>query len=86
MPDALTPSPLAEADPRSLDDVMSSRPPFDAGALTRMVAELRRMRVKWQQDEAEGKASKQARAKRGGTKATSAPASVDDLWDEGGTS
>ena len=48
-------SPLSEADPRSLDEIFSSRPPFDPGALRRQIEEFRRMRVKWQSDAAEGK-------------------------------
>lgn len=55
------PSPLSEADPRSLDEVFSSRPPFDPSAMRRAVEEFRRMRVKWQQDAAEGKSKRVAK-------------------------
>ena len=66
-----TTSPLAEADPRSLDELFSSRPPYDPAALRGLVAELRRMRLKWQSDEAEGKAKRSARASSA-TRVTSA--------------
>lgn len=50
----LPPSPLSEANPRALEDVMSARPPFAAHEMQMMIAELRRMRVKWQVEEREG--------------------------------
>ena len=59
-----TTSPLAEAEPRSLDEAFSARPPFDAGTLVALVRELRRMRVKWQQDEIEGKRTRAAKSER----------------------
>jgi hypothetical protein len=71
-------SPLAEASPASLDDLFSSRPPFDPAAMRVMIAEFRRMRVKWASDEAAGVAKKAA--KRAGR----VPAAVGDLWEGGG--
>ena len=71
-------SPLSEADPRSLDEIFSSRPPFDPGALRRQIEEFRRMRVKWQSDEAEGK------TKRAKKKASGASSAVGDLFGEEG--
>lgn len=70
-----TTSPLAEADPRSLDELFNSKPPFDTNALRRLVEEFRRMRAKWQQDEAEGKIKK-------AKKADNSPKVVEvDIWE-----
>jgi len=71
-------SPLTEADPRSLDELFSSRPPFDPAALRALVAELRRMRVKWGEEERDNKAKKATRASKVKTKTV-----VDDLFGEG---
>ena len=71
-------SPLSEADPRSLDEIFSSRPPFDPSALRRQIEEFRRMRVKWQSDEAEGKSKRAAKKAKAGT--VSVP--VGDLFGE----
>jgi hypothetical protein len=73
-------SPLSEADPRSLDEIFSSRPPFDPGALRRQIEEFRRMRVKWQSDEAEGKSKRVAKKVKAGT----ASVPVGDLFGEEG--
>jgi hypothetical protein len=75
-------SPLAEASASSLDEFFSRRPPFDEGALTAMVSELRRMREKW---ESLGEGVKVTK-KKATPKAASAPAqlSAEDLWSEPG--
>lgn len=72
-------SPLAEASVSSLDEFFSRRPPFDEGALTAMVSELRRMREKWESLGEGQKVTKKAPTKRA---ATSSPAqlSADELW------
>jgi hypothetical protein len=70
-------SPLAEASEVSLDEFFSRRPPFDGAALSAMVAEFRRMRVKWQSGE--GTAAKKApKAKKSAPSAI--PLGEGDLW------
>jgi hypothetical protein len=54
-------NPLDEVSVASLDDLFSSRPPFDPQAMRAMVSEFRRMRVKWQAEDAAGTAKKKAR-------------------------
>jgi hypothetical protein len=73
------PGPLSEASASSLDEFFSRRPPFDEGALTAMVAELRRMREKWESLGEGVKVTKKAKAP---VKAASSPAqlSAEDLW------
>ena len=73
-----TTSPLAEADPRSLEQFFNSRPPFDPRALQAIVAEMRRMRVKWGEDEKAGKIKKAAKAEK-----AKRPTAVDDIFAEG---
>jgi hypothetical protein len=77
-PEAPAASPLGEASPASLDELFSRRPPFDEGALSAMVGELRRMREKW---ESLGEGVKMTK-KRATPKAASGPAqlSAEDLW------
>lgn len=71
-------SPLAEASVSSLDEFFSRRPPFDENALGAMVAELRRMREKW---ESLGEGQKVTKKARAPAKAASpAQLSADDLW------
>ena len=75
-------SPLAEASANSLDEFFSRRPPFDEVALTRMVAELCRMREKW---ESLGEGQKVTKKARSAPKSASpAQLSADDLWSDGG--
>jgi hypothetical protein len=71
-------SPLAEASEVSLDEFFSRRPPFDGVALSAMVAEFRRMRVKWQSGEGGASAKKAPRAAKG--KPSAIPLGADDLW------
>jgi len=70
-------SPLVEADPRSLDVIFNSKPPFDAAALCALIAEMRRMREKWKQDEVE---NKQKKAKK--VASASTPRVADTLFDD----
>jgi hypothetical protein len=79
-PEAPAASPLGEASPASLDEFFSRRPPFDEGALSAMVGELRRMREKWESLGEGVKVTKKARA----PKAAASPAqlSAEDLWSE----
>ena len=72
-------SPLSEADPRSLDELFNSKPPFDSVALRTLVNEMRRMREKWEKDEAEGKSKRNTKKAESSAKVVSG-----DLWgDEG---
>jgi len=75
--DASNASPLVEADPRSLDAIFNSKPPFDAAALRALIAEMRRMREKWKQDEVE---NKQKKAKKAASAST--PRVADTLFDD----
>jgi hypothetical protein len=52
------PSPLSEADERSLDFYFSQKPPFDAETLLRIKQEFRRRREVWAKDAAEGKTTR----------------------------
>jgi hypothetical protein len=75
-----TTNPLDEVSAISLDDLFSSRPPFDAQAMRAMVAEFRRMRVKWQAEDAAGTTKRGARK----AKAATQPVAIDiDLFEEG---
>lgn len=79
MADAVQPtSPLAEADPRSLDELMS-RDPFKMTQRDRMeiITELRRMREVWAKAEAAG-AVKAPRAGKAG-KPPAGPIDASDL-------
>jgi len=76
-------SPLAEASTASLDEFFSRRPPFDEEALTRMVAELRRMREKWESLGEGAKVTKKARSPAS-KPASPAQLSADDLWSADG--
>lgn len=78
MSETHTPSPLAEAEVSSLDEDFSHRPPFDGATLARMVAEFRRMRVKWQAGEGSAAAKKAPRAKV--AKPSAIPLGEGDLW------
>lgn len=71
-------SPLAEASEISLDEFFSRRPPFDGAALSAMVAEFRRMRVKWQSGEGAASVKKAPKAKA--AKASAIPLGEGDLW------
>jgi len=81
MSEPSTTSPLAEASEHSLDEFFSRRPPFDGETLRVMIAEFRRMRVKWQSGEAE-RAAKPKRAAKSVAKPSAIPLTQGDLWAE----
>jgi hypothetical protein len=49
-----TPSPLTEAEPRSLDEYFARKPPYDATTLAAIKTEFRRLRAKFGETEAAG--------------------------------
>lgn len=71
-------SPLSEASPTSLDDYFSQKPPFAPEALRAMIAEFRRMRVKWESDSQEAKNKPKKAAKS--APASAIPLNENDLW------
>lgn len=63
MPEQQTPSPLSEADPKSLDELYNEDPlALTNDDLDRLVADLRLNRARWAKEEAE--AASQGRARR----------------------